>query len=52
MCAVSFDLIVCLFQETVAETLRPLAEGTDNHGGSLTSAAGVLSQYVIDFRII
>nr|XP_040021346.1 pre-B-cell leukemia homeobox interacting protein 1b isoform X4 [Gasterosteus aculeatus aculeatus] len=27
-------------EETVAETLRPLAEGTDNHGGSLTSAAG------------
>ncbi|XP_062421412.1 pre-B-cell leukemia homeobox interacting protein 1b isoform X3 [Pungitius pungitius] len=26
-------------EETVAETLRPLAEGTENHGGSLTSAA-------------
>ncbi|XP_068591278.1 pre-B-cell leukemia homeobox interacting protein 1b isoform X2 [Cebidichthys violaceus] len=27
-------------EETVAETLRPLAEGTEHHGDSLTSAAG------------
>ncbi|XP_071326072.1 pre-B-cell leukemia homeobox interacting protein 1b isoform X3 [Trachinotus anak] len=27
-------------EETVAETLRPLAEGTEHHGESLTSAAG------------
>ncbi|KAM6936304.1 pre-B-cell leukemia homeobox interacting protein 1b isoform 2-T3 [Lycodopsis pacificus] len=27
-------------EETVAETLRPLAEGTERHGESLTSAAG------------
>ncbi|XP_056300863.1 pre-B-cell leukemia homeobox interacting protein 1b isoform X3 [Pseudoliparis swirei] len=27
-------------QETVAETLRPLAEGTEQHGESFTSAAG------------
>lgn len=40
---VSFDCVmfVCFFvQETVAETLRPLAEGTEDRGESLASAAG------------
>lgn len=33
-------LSVFLYQETVAETLRPLAEGTEHHEESHTSTAG------------
>lgn len=41
-----------MFQETVAETLRPLAEGTEHHEEGLTCAAGVCHNTFEDCEII